>query len=65
MGRGGSGENMKAIEIKSVGQPKTERLGDWQLDLIVRGLIIPSQGAGKSMAEELLERRNETDLVRD
>lgn len=56
---------MKAIEIKSVGQPKTERLGDWQLDLIVRGLIIPSQGAGKSMAEELLERRNETDLVRD
>ena len=40
-----------------VGEPELGPMNDCDLDLIIRGLKKASQGAGKSMARELIKRR--------
>ncbi len=46
---------MKVITTITVGEKTTESLTPDQLSLIAQGLMIPSQGASKSMARDMLE----------
>ncbi len=46
---------MKVITTITVGEKTTPSLTLDQLSMIAQGLMIPSQGASKSMATDLLE----------
>ena len=45
------------INVPAVGEPELPPLSDGNLGLILCGLLNPSQGAGKSMARELIAAR--------
>jgi hypothetical protein len=47
------------IKVPAVGEPERPPLSDGKLQMIVDGLTIPSQGAAKAMARELITRRKE------
>lgn len=48
-----------AVRIQTVGEEPLAPLSDEELRLISSGLLNPSQGAAKSMARELRERRGD------
>lgn len=47
------------IEVPSAGEPAKPPLSDYSIDRIIQGLLIPNQGASKSMAKEIRRRREE------
>lgn len=47
------------IKVPSAGEPAKPPLSDYNIERIIQGLLIPNQGASKSMAKEIRRRREE------
>lgn len=50
-------DSENVVHVPAIGQPEIDPLSDYSLKMIVSGLLIPNQGAGKAMARELMELR--------
>lgn len=54
-----SDDNQNVVEVPSLGEQELLPLSDAAIRLIHNGLLIPSQGAAKSMAHELRRWRGD------